>query len=372
MGVLTPDIVAKEALIVLENELVMGGLVHRGYSTEFQSVGSTVRIRVPTTLTANTVGNTVEMGTLSEGTVDVVLDQHQDISLTITSKDLTTDIADFSIQVIQPMMRAHAQRVDAQLCGLYVDIAGHYPVNATPAVSDIAGVRAVMNVLKAPMGQRRLVHDPITEAKYISLNSFLNAEKRGDTRAIREASMGRVLGFDHYMDQNIKTHTTGGYSQVSGSVVVLEAAGTADGTVVKMKNGINTGTINVGDIFKVTGYDEWHVVTTEEISSGGAGTATVEFQPPMKTAYTSGYTVEFQDTHRASLAFHKNAFALVTAPLDLPLGGAKGGVLSYKGITARVVYGYNFLEKFNYISLDMLYGVKTLDRNLAARLSDAN
>ena len=36
---LTPDIIAKEALMVLENNLVMAGLVHRDYSPEFAKVG---------------------------------------------------------------------------------------------------------------------------------------------------------------------------------------------------------------------------------------------------------------------------------------------------------------------------------------------
>lgn len=45
---LTPDIIAKEALMVLENNLVMAGLVvHRDYSPEFAKVGDTITIRKP-------------------------------------------------------------------------------------------------------------------------------------------------------------------------------------------------------------------------------------------------------------------------------------------------------------------------------------
>ena len=44
---LTPDIIANEALMVLENNTVMAGLVHRDYSKEFNHVGDTITIRKP-------------------------------------------------------------------------------------------------------------------------------------------------------------------------------------------------------------------------------------------------------------------------------------------------------------------------------------
>jgi len=47
---LTPSIIAKEALIVLENNLVLGSKVHRDYADEFTKVGDTITIRKPATL----------------------------------------------------------------------------------------------------------------------------------------------------------------------------------------------------------------------------------------------------------------------------------------------------------------------------------
>jgi hypothetical protein len=55
---LTPKVIAKEALIVLENNLVLGNLVHRDYSSEFHNVGSTVTIRKPTTFSSTAVSDT--------------------------------------------------------------------------------------------------------------------------------------------------------------------------------------------------------------------------------------------------------------------------------------------------------------------------
>lgn len=57
--ILTPKIIAQEALMVLESQLTMAGLVHRDYSKEFVRVGDTITIRKPAKFVAkNFVGET--------------------------------------------------------------------------------------------------------------------------------------------------------------------------------------------------------------------------------------------------------------------------------------------------------------------------
>lgn len=365
---ITPHIIAKEALIALENETVLAGLVHRAYSNEFKSVGSTVSIRKPATMTSGSVDGTVNENTVTESSVDVVLNYNLDVSFPITSKELTLDIVDFREQLIQPAMRAHAQKVDELLAGLYSDVAGHYAVSATPAVSDVTNLRAVQGVLKAPLRDRRLVVHPMTSAGYMSLNPFLNAEKRADGgKALREASMGRVLGYDWYEDQNIVT-LAGGNVTGGTATALLCGAGASAATVATIDAVANSSVINAYSVFKVTGYDQWHVISVNATSNG---TVIVSFQPAFAAARSDNSTVTFQeDSQRCNLAFHKNAFALVTAPLAAPIGGAKAAVETYKGLSCRVVYDYVIKEKENYVSIDLLCGVKTLDRDLAARLVD--
>lgn len=368
---ITPHNIAQESLIVLENELVLAGLVHRAYSKEYQhGVGSTVSIRKPWTVTDGTVStSTVNMATVTESSVDVVLNTHLDLTVEITTQELTMDIVDFSEQVIQPIMRARAQAVDAQLALLFRDVAAHYAVSSTPAVSDISGIRAVQGVMKVPMGDRRMVVHPMTEADYMHLDAFLHAEKRGDGgKALREASMGRVLGYDWYMSQNIQTHTPGDPTGGTATIL-LKGAGASAATVATVDAAVSGSTINAYDVFKVVGYDQWHVISVN--ATANVGTHIVSFQPAFAGARTDDSTVTFQRTaQRANLAFHKNAFALVTAPLAPPIGGAKAAVLNYKGLSCRVVYDYAIMSKKNVISVDMLLGTKTLDRDLAARLID--
>lgn len=366
--IITPDIVAKEALIALENNMVLANLVHRAYSSEYQKVGSTITIRKPATFTSGTVAEgTINAASVTESSVQVVLEHHLDLSPEISTLELTLDITNLREQAIVPMMQAHAQKVDELIADRYIDFYGHYPVSATPAVSDITGARAVMNKLKIPMADRRGVLHPVTEADYLALQAFLNAEKRGDTKAIKEAHMGHVLGIDWYMDQNIETHDTS--NMAADHVGALKGAWAADGTAGTI-DGLTAGggTFIAGDVFKVTGYDTWHRLTANSTQS--AGTAVLAFEPACGTMVDNA-TITFQPSHRGNMLFHKNAIAFVTAPLAPPLGGVEAAVESYNGLSCRVVYGYTQTSKRNMISIDMLCGVKTLDKALGVRLVDA-
>jgi hypothetical protein len=73
-------------------------------------------------------------------------------------------------------------------------------------------------------------------------------------------------------------------------------------------------------------------------------------------------------TEAKGIAFHKTAVALVTRQLELPEGAANAAILDYKGFGIRVVIGYNQALKKNMVSLDTLYGVKTLDADRAVRI----
>lgn len=76
-----------------------------------------------------------------------------------------------------------------------------------------------------------------------------------------------------------------------------------------------------------------------------------------------------QNVENDNLVFHKNAFALVTRPLATPMGTDKSSIVNYDGFGLRVTYGYDINSKTDVISIDMLCGVKTLDKRLASKIS---
>lgn len=275
--ILTPDIIAREALMVLRNNAVMANLVHRDYSDEFVAgVGDTITIRKPATFEAKEYEGSIVVQDANEGNVTVIMDKLLDVSFAVTSKELTMDIASFSEQLLVPAMQAFQDKIDSYLLGLQSDITNR--VSASGVIqNDIVDARKYLTANAAPLTERRFVYGSDTEADLLKTELFVSAEKVGDEgTALREASLGRKFGMDFYVDQN------------------------ADALAID------------------------------------------------------------------AMAFHKNAFALVTRPLALPQGAAKAAIVNYDGFGLRVVYGYDMDKKTDTISIDMLCGVKTLDADLAS------
>jgi len=363
---LTPSVIAKEALMVLESNLVMANLIYRGYSPEFQSGrGATVTIRKPATFTATAFTTTVAAQNITESSVQVVLDKFYDITSEITSQQLTLDIISFSEQVLQPMMREHAQKVDYHIFDtIYNEVAGHTAVSSTPAVSDLANLMAQLDIQKTPPTDRRVVLHPVTYAKFVALDAVLHADKRGKPLTINEYAIGRILGADFYMSQNVPTWTSG-ISDTAGAFNGAAAAAATAATVDALTDG---EVVAAGDVFKVAGSDKGYlIVTGGTVATSSVG---ITFSPGLDVAIGNDAVVTFQDSHKANLAFHKNAFALVGAPLAPYMGGVQNSVANYKGISCRVAIDGTLSSKVNQISVDILYGVKTLDKELAARLCD--
>jgi coat protein Gp5 len=70
-------------------------------------------------------------------------------------------------------------------------------------------------------------------------------------------------------------------------------------------------------------------------------------------------------TTEVDVAFHRTAFALAIRPLALPRGAANAAIADYKGFGLRVIYDYDVHQKQDIVSIDCLYGCKTLDANRA-------
>lgn len=282
--ILTPDIIAREALMVLRNNAVFANLVYRDYSNEFVAgVGDTITVRKPAKFEAKEFSSAIEIQNATETGVEVKMDKHLDVSFAVGPKELTLDIADFSQQFLVPAMQAFADKVDGYLIALADAITTNKATmgGANATVNDIVDTRAFLTKNAAPLTDRRFVYNSTIEADLLKTELFINASAVGDTgTALREASLGRKFGMDFYVDQNMDKATTA-----------------------------------------------------------------------------------------KAVAFHKNAFALVTRPLALPNGAAKAAIMNYDGFGLRVVYGYDISKKTDTISLDMLCGVKTLDESLAAILA---
>jgi len=367
---LTVEEIARQALLRLENNLVMAGLVYRDHSNEFANRGDTIQVKRPSTFEAKDFTTDIDTQDIEEDKVLVKLDSIADVSVEVTSKELTLNINDFGDQVVEPAMQAIAQKIDATLTGLYANIPYYAgtPGQTPDALSHIAQVRKVLNENKVPFNQRRLLVDPETDAELLVLDAIVGAEKSGSTDALREASLGRLMGFDTFMSQNVKTHTMGDLAADSGDIAVESeiAEGATEGTFETADSADLTGSVKVGDLFTIADIDGTYVITEAADADTTNDEIDVKFYPAAPETIDAGKVVTFASDYVANMAFHRNAFALVNRPLALPRGGAEGAVVNYNGLSIRATQGYDIDKKLNVMSFDILYGVKTLQEELAA------
>ena len=359
---LTPSIIAKEALMVLESQLTMANLVHRDYSPEFAKVGDTITIRKPAKFVAKNFTGTVSAQDVTEGSATVKLDRFRDVTVNVSSKEMTLDIKDFSKQIIEPALSAIAQAVDQDLLAVGVGKAGKTAtVSATPDITDIAGVGKALDMAKAPRTDRRLVMPPTILYKYNTLDNFAKQCYKGDSQALKESEVGKVYTCDTFMSQNCPENQ----SATPGTATAYKVAGTANATQFTVSDGTaTTGTIKQGDQLIVNGY--LYTVTEDLTLSSGAGTLKVDQNIP-ETISTAVDAILIKKAH--ALGFHRNGLALVTRALELPLGAPKAYIASANGLAVRVVMDYDSATKTDKVSFDVLYGVKELDTNLLVDFS---
>lgn len=99
-----------------------------------------------------------------------------------------------------------------------------------------------------------------------------------------------------------------------------------------------------------------------------AGTITLD--RPLEATYADNTAVNLLPPGSYNLAFHRNAIALVSRPLALPMSGtgARAGVANFGGLSMRVVFTYDGNKQGTLVTLDTLLGVKVLDGKLGAIL----
>lgn len=382
---LTPKQIAREALIRLRGNLGLANEVYRDYSQEFKKVGDTVTIRKPATFVADEFGGTINLQDIGEGSVPIKMDTHLDVSVEVTSKEMSLEIKDFGSQVLDGAMLAIAEGVNNKVASVasqqvpfYVGAAGTTPNSIKLGFTD---PMKKLNINKVPNSRRRLFFDPVAQAELLQLDALIGADKSGSTEALREASMGRVMGFDTFMDQAIRTHEAGPYSALT-DVSVTAVAHDADDYNVSLLTlesaaGTSTDALKAGDLFEVDGNQYVVVADTSAAASGAISSVKVHPRFHVDAAGDmDSADVTFVDqsarAHVSNLAFHPNSIALVSRPLETPMGknetNAYTAVDPNTGLSTRVVMDYDMNSKKSVISLDALFGAKVIFPQLAVQV----
>lgn len=408
--IVTPSKIAKEALMQLENNLVLSNQVHREYKKEFTGgQGSSVSIRKPVKFyTAD--GATRVNQDVEEKTTNITVDQRKHVSWKFSTQDLTLSIEEYSERYIKPAVITLANTMDRNGHSLYSSVWNSVGVPGTTP-SDFASIASAAQRLDemAVNGDgRSMVMNPA--ARYAVSGNQLTLDSVGSKgkSAYEKAMMGEIAMFDTFSTQNISNHTVGvatGTPLVNGAaqnVTYANASGNnwSQSLITDGWTNSTTGILKAGDVFTIAGvfavnpvpgegtsgkivmpYLQQFTVLSDADSGASTGPATLTISPPIITdgpqqtvnaapANNAAITVmgSSATSYAQNLGFHKNAFALVTCPLEMPDGASFKARESHNGLSIRVVKDYDIDSDDDVIRLDVLYGWKAIYPDLATRL----
>jgi hypothetical protein len=403
---LTNSIITMEALDVLENTDMMARIINSEYSDQFKFggavLGQTLNIRKPARFLGR-LGQAVNIEPITETFVPLTLAFQRGVDTQVSSQDLILNIDEYRDRILKPEIARLANLIDQDVCGLAQGLANFVgtPGTTPTTLATYLAAKTRLDSNACPMdGDRHVVNNPAAEASIVdNLKGLFQASDEIKQQYL-SGTMGRSIGADWAMDQNIYVQTVG---TLGGTPTVN---GTQSGSSILTASWTST-TLNAGDVvsfysattpcnlvnpqsYQDTGLIAQFVVTATTSDSGGA--MTIPIAPAIVGPGTSGQNVTnlpvsgaavyVYNTPAASFSsisaksspqnffVHKNFGTLAMVDMPLPGGTDKAYRAANKktGRTIRVIRDYVASSDQWIQRLDVLYGVAVLRQELGCRV----
>jgi P22 coat protein - gene protein 5 len=400
----TPSVIAKEALMLLDNMLVMGNLVHRGYEAEVQKQvngykkGGKVLIRKPAKYTWR-AGATAAPQDSTEKELTLTVNTQGGVDLQFTTADMTLKISEFSERFLKPALITIANQIDRDVAGLYKKVWNWVgsPGQVIDAFADFGKAPQRLTEMAVP-DDRCGVLSPAD--KWGLLGSLTGSFVQDISKpAIERARLPMVGNVDLYETQNVRTHTVGtkaGTPLVNGASQTTTYDGNNTQNLVTDGWTASSAILKAGDVFTIAGVFAVNPVTKDvlpylqqfvvnnDVSADGSGVATLSISPAIivtgafqtvSAAPADNAAITVLGTantgYAQNIVFHKNAFALVMVPMEVPSGVHPSlvGRETHKGLSVRLVPYYDGANDISNWRLDVLYTVAAIYPDLATRVS---
>jgi hypothetical protein len=390
-ALLNPSIITKETLVILENNLVAAGKVNRQFENQFVKIGASLTIRKPNRFVV-TSGPGLAVQNITEPSTSITISNQKHVDFQFSSQDLTLTIEDFSERYVKPAAAALANQIDYDVITNFKNVQNLVgtPGTTPNAFSFLANVGQRMDEGAVPQDGRVLLLDP---ASYWGMaNGLIGLYVQSVAEPALKGFLAKIANFEIYEDQNIQSITNGAYQ---GSGVVNGASQTGSSLVT---NGWTASTTNAflgGEVITIAGVYAinpqsrqstgalQNFLVTGPASSDGGGNMTIPIYPAITTSGSyqtvSGSPANLSaisilsgtrnTAYNNNLAFVRDAFGLVTVPLELPDGVDFKAREMYKGISMRIVRAWDINNDVFPTRIDVLYGTATFYPELAVRLT---
>lgn len=393
-SLLTPSIITKESLVILENNLVAANRVNRKFENQFVKIGSSLTIRKPNRFTVNS-GAGLAVQDIAEPSVSITVSSQKHVDFQFTSQDLTLTVEEFSERYLKPAMAGLANQVDNDVLSLYSSFSNVVGTpNTTPAAfsSSVQLVGRRHDDLAAPQDNRTLVLNPNA---YWSIANGLTGSFVMPTakEAVVKGYLATIGNYEIYMDQNVPSLATGIHVTTNGKVT---ASGQGLAGTISTQGWNTTDTFLVGEV--VTFANTFAINPQSRVTTGvlkpfvinassgvSSGTTTLNISPSIVTSgpyqnvsaqpaandvvsILTG-TGSASSSYPQNMAFTRDAMGLVMVPMEIPQGVDFAARETYRNISMRVIRAYDINNDVFPTRIDILYGTAQYYDELGVRLT---
>lgn len=409
---LTRQEITREALMVLRNNTVVIPHFYRDLDQEFGKkggkIGATINVRKPPRAVGRD-GATYTPETMGDVQVPVTINKQSGVDFEFATADKYLSLDDFRNRYLDPYMIALANKLDAYAATVAVQNTAN--VVGTPGtVPGLAGSDALLIYAQAgqkideagfPLkGGRTMVITPAARVGWIDFNKGLYNPQGSLSGQWETGQVADALGYNWFVDQNMPSQTIG---LLGGTPAVAGAGQTGTSLATSGWTASINPLLNVGDVISIAGVYSvnpqtrvstgtlMNFVVQAVAASSGTGTATLTIFPaisptgqyqnvsasPAAGALINVYGAAAGSqgalsnvSTRQSLLWHKQAFAWVSFPGDVP-----GGVdMGYEDRDEDIGVSMRFLRIFDGVydkwtnRFDVYYGVGVLYPEGACRI----
>lgn len=365
--------IARRTLTRLMDNILFPQLCYRNYADTFQMRGDTIQIPIPVQLEAKEFNQSTGVAYQDdvETTVDLKLDTLATVDIEYTALERATSVDSLDALFIEPAAAALAEKINKDGFALYKEIRRCTGTPGTPpdTLAAFAGAQLLLNEAKAPQENRRAVWSPQAASRLQQIPAIVSANSYGSRETILTGEIGQVFGLRNFMSQAVAFHESGTLSEATETLTIsAKTAGTAP--TLELTASKTSGSPSIsgkglrrGDLLQTDDYD---LLVTADCTATSATKIVVPVDARSYAAATVGDVVHVVGSHQANLVFQKEAFAFATRPLITP-AGVESYTINHNGISLRVVRGYDQKYKKDLLSMDILYGYKTIRPELAVR-----
>lgn len=376
---LMPTVMAR-GLKVLRSACIMPRLVNTDFSNAPAGIGDTINVTLSSSITPSAVTPGKDPVTPSDTTpvkVGIPLDQWRKAGFYAADKEVGELEGGYRVKQLDEAVKGLANELNAFIMGKYKKVYGYVgTAGTTPFASDTTAAtqaRKILNKQLADLDSRRIVLDPDAEANAVELAKLTTFQNVGDARGITEGAIGRKLGFDWFMDQQIPTHPavalSAGAATANGAQAI--GVGSTDGGrtgTLSIAKATNAGALIAGDIITIAGDTQTYTVLANATLI--VGNTSVQISPALQKATAGGEVITLKAAHVVNLAFHPDAFAFASRRLTRASGNNEN-MMSMADPVSGVVLRLELIRqnKQDYFEFDILYGAECVRPEFAVRVA---